>query len=70
MDPPYNQNHILPALKKLMQKNVLKDAATIIIEHAATEPVPQDLPGLDLTDQRIYGKTLVSFLSVVLQEKF
>ncbi len=68
MDPPYNKNFIVPALKKLMDKDVLADGATIIIEHAAAE-IPEDLPGLSLTDQRIYGKTLVSFLTVVLQEK-
>ncbi len=68
MDPPYNKNFIVLALKKLMDKDVLADGATIIIEHAAEETIPEDLPGLSLTDQRIYGKTLVSFLTVVLQE--
>jgi 16S rRNA (guanine966-N2)-methyltransferase len=68
MDPPYNKNFILPALKKLMQQNVLKDGAAIIIEHAAAETIPKDLPGLSLADHRRYGKTLVSFLTVVLQK--
>ncbi|MDA3897805.1 MAG: 16S rRNA (guanine(966)-N(2))-methyltransferase RsmD [Desulfobacteraceae bacterium] len=68
MDPPYNKNYILPALKKLMKQNILKDGSTIIIEHSGAEPVPQNHPGIQLADQRIYGKTLVSFLTVVLQE--
>jgi len=70
MDPPYNKNYIVPTLKKLMKKDILKDGATIIIEHTAAEAVPEDLMGLQLTDQRIYGKTLVSFLSIMLQENF
>jgi 16S rRNA (guanine966-N2)-methyltransferase len=68
MDPPYNKNYIAPTLKNLMGKNILKDGAKIIIEHSAAETVPEDIMGLNLTDQRIYGKTLVSFLSVMLQE--
>jgi 16S rRNA (guanine966-N2)-methyltransferase len=68
MDSPYNKNHIVPTLKKLMKRDIVKNGATIIIEHAADEPVPEDLIGLRLKDQRTYGKTLVSFLSVVLQE--
>ena len=70
MDPPYNQNFIAPALNNLMEADVLNRSARIIIEHAASEAIPQDIPTLHLADQRIYGKTLVSFLSVVLQEKF
>ena len=70
MDPPYNKNYIAPTLRKLIKRDILKDGATIIIEHAAAEVVPKDFMGLDLTDQRIYGKTLVSFLSLVLQKNF
>lgn len=70
MDPPYNQNFMTSALKNLIAAKVLKNSARIIIEHAAAETIPQDIATLHLTDQRIYGKTLVSFLSVVLQEKF
>ncbi len=70
MDPPYNQNFIAPTLKNLITADVLKSSARIIIEHAAAETIPQDITTLHLTDQRIYGKTLVSYLSVVLQEKF
>lgn len=70
MDPPYNQNLILPALQSLLTVNALRNYAKIIIEHSGNETIPQDISTLHLTDQRIYGKTLVSFLSVVLQEKF
>jgi len=68
MDPPYNKNYIVPTLKNLVKQNVLKDGSTIIIEHSDAEPVPQNLPGIQLADQRTYGKTLVSFLRVMLEE--
>ena len=69
MDPPYHRNFILPALVNLTKKNVLKYSAKIIIEHSDQEPIPENLSGLHLSDQRTYGKTLVSFLTGVLQEK-
>jgi len=68
MDPPYNKNIIGPTIKNLIKRNVLKSSATIIIEHSITEPIPDGLSGIELTDQRTYGKTLVSFLTVVLQK--
>jgi 16S rRNA G966 N2-methylase RsmD len=47
---------------------VLKNGATITIEHSVSTSIPVNLAGYDLTDQRKYGKTLVSFLTVMLQE--
>ena len=69
MDPPYNKNYIVLTLEKLMKRDILKNGATLIIEHSGAEAVPEDLMGLHMADQRIYGKTLVSFLTVVLQKK-
>ena len=70
MDPPYTENAIEPTLKNLMNSDVVKNGATIIIEHAVSKSIPENIGGYDLTDQRKYGKTLVSFLTVVLQKKF
>lgn len=67
MDPPYAKGFIRPAITHLMRQQVLKNGALIVIEHAAEEPVPGDATELNLTDRRVYGKTLVSFLTVVLQ---
>jgi 16S rRNA (guanine966-N2)-methyltransferase len=63
MDPPYNQNMILPALKNLVKNDSLKKDATIIIEHSKLEKIPEDLYDFNLTDHRKYGKTHVSFLT-------
>lgn len=61
-DPPYNKNFIAPALHHLLKSNCLKDNALIVIEHEI-EPIPTDISDFCLTDQRKYGKTVVSFLN-------
>ncbi len=66
LDPPYNKNLIKPSLFNLYQSNSLKDGACIVIEHSLLESIPTDLIAFDLTDQRKYGKTLVSFLNYVI----
>jgi 16S rRNA (guanine966-N2)-methyltransferase len=68
MDPPYNKDVILPTLLNLADSGTLKNEAIVIIEHAATEPVPKDLAEFELSDQRKYGKTLVSFITYMINE--
>jgi 16S rRNA (guanine966-N2)-methyltransferase len=67
MDPPYAKGCIQPALTHLIRHQVLKTGAMIVIEHAPAEPVPENFNELKKIDQRVYGKTLVSFLTVVLE---
>ncbi len=61
MDPPYNQNMVEPALQNLIQSGSLAAGAVIAAEHTPEEMVQAQ--GLEITDQRRYGKTTVSFLS-------
>lgn len=63
MDPPYNKNLIKPALINLSASRFLQKNALIIIEHAMTETLPEYVEEYTLSDQRRYGKTLVSFLN-------
>lgn len=64
MDPPYNSNAVAPTLRHLAHSNALAPGATVIVEHAPSEAIT-DLPnGLSHVDQRKYGKTLVSLLSI------
>ena len=60
MDPPYDQNMVEPALQNLTQSGSLSAGAVIVAEHTPAETVQAE--GLEITDQRQYGKTLVSFL--------
>jgi 16S rRNA (guanine966-N2)-methyltransferase len=66
MDPPYRSDLLLPALSNLRDCRCLSADALIIAEHAESEPLPPQLSGFRLIDQRRYGKTLVSFLDFVL----
>jgi len=66
MDPPYDQNLIEPSLTNLLACQCLAKGTYIIIEHALREPIPEDQTLLQLTDQRRYGKTLVSVLAYML----
>ncbi|MBU1181998.1 MAG: 16S rRNA (guanine(966)-N(2))-methyltransferase RsmD [Proteobacteria bacterium] len=63
MDPPYNKNLIKPALINLSASRLLQKNALIIIEHALTETLPEDVLEYKISDQRRYGKTIVSFLN-------
>jgi 16S rRNA (guanine966-N2)-methyltransferase len=62
MDPPYNENFLRPVLSNLYRSNCLEKGAVIIVEHSHLEPIPNDFRELAISDQRRYGKTLVSFL--------
>ncbi len=58
-DPPYDQNMLEPALQNLIQSGSLAAGAVIVAEHTPAETV--QAAGLEITDQRQYGKTAVSF---------
>ena len=65
MDPPYDRNAVGPALAALLQVGVLAPGARIIVEHSRREPLPA-MDALSLSDQRRFGKTLVSFMDSML----
>lgn len=62
MDPPYNKNLITPALINLSKSRILENNALLVIEHDLHETLPENISDYTITDQRRYGKTLVSFL--------
>jgi 16S rRNA (guanine966-N2)-methyltransferase len=62
IDPPYNKEMVRPILSNLDLSRCLKNGAMVVIEHSTLEPIPQNPPGFNISDQRRYGKTLVSFL--------
>lgn len=66
IDPPYNQGMIQPTLTHLARSQCLVNGAQLAIEHSLREPIPENRPGFEMTDQRRYGKTLVSFLIYML----
>lgn len=62
MDPPYEAHAIDPALGALMVCGALAPGACIVIEHSIREPLVCPIAALTITDQRRFGKTLVSFV--------
>ncbi|SMC51792.1 16S rRNA (guanine966-N2)-methyltransferase [Desulfocicer vacuolatum DSM 3385] len=62
MDPPYAS----PLFKETLSSGILTDLLTtdgmVIAEHSTKESLPHPITGLDIHDQRKYGKTLISFL--------
>ena len=66
IDSPYNQKMVQPTLSNLGLSRCLKNGAMVVIEHSTGEPIAENPPGFNISDQRRYGKTLVSFLISVL----
>jgi 16S rRNA (guanine966-N2)-methyltransferase len=66
IDPPYNKDMIQPTLSHLARSQCLVNGARLVIEHSPREPIPENRPEFEMTDQRRYGKTLVSFLIYML----
>ena len=62
IDPPYNKNMIQPTLSNLAKSQCLGNGARVAIEHSSREPIVGKDPNFKISDQRRYGKTLVSFL--------
>ena len=66
MDPPYECGDVAATLTDLASSGNLAIGARIVIEHSWREAIPQSIAGLALSDQRRYGKTLVSFMDCML----
>jgi 16S rRNA (guanine966-N2)-methyltransferase len=62
IDPPYNKGMVRPALINLHNTRAILSNACIVVEHAATEAVPDNLDGYEIVEQREYRKTHISFL--------
>jgi len=66
LDPPYGQNLADPALSHLLTIGIMAADTCLVLEHAGSEGLSLNRNHLQLSDQRRYGKTLVSFLSYML----
>lgn len=63
IDPPYDKNLLNPTLQLLAQSKLLRPHSVLVCEHS-----PRELPfgkNLEISDQRKYGQTLISFLKPV-----
>jgi len=66
IDPPYNQGLIEATLGHLNNSRALSQRAVVVIEHDKFESIPNDPMPYEITNQRRYGQTMVSFLDYIL----
>ena len=66
LDPPYGKDFVQRTLSHVQRRHLCSPTTCVVIEHAATEPIPTGMSAYKIEDQRKYGKTLVSFLSSML----
>lgn len=61
-DPPYRHGRLIPAMRNLHASGCLSRAALIVAEHDPREPVVPDPHRFQVTDERRYGASAVTFL--------
>ena len=66
IDPPYHKNMIQKTLTNLAESRGLENGARVVVEHSPREPISLKAQNFEISDQRRYGKTLVSFLIYML----
>jgi len=71
LDPPYKKGWVVLSLKKISENTILlKPKARIIVEHHCEEDLElREIKNLFLFKQKRYGKTVVSFLKFIKNEK-
>ncbi len=62
MDPPYRSGLLERTLENPLLQSILKPSAVLVAEHASKEKGIVRTSGLDIIDQRAYGKTVISFM--------
>ncbi len=65
IDPPYGKGLAERALKNLIAADVMQPGGLIVLEHHQREEVKPLDKDMTLWDQRRYGKTLVTFLRIM-----
>ncbi|MBX7147598.1 16S rRNA (guanine(966)-N(2))-methyltransferase RsmD [bacterium] len=59
VDPPYDKNLLNPALDGLVENKLVDAQTLIVIEHSPREHII--CPDIEVTDERKYGQTRISF---------
>lgn len=63
LDPPYGRDMIEPALRHLIEADLLAHGACIVVEQDAREKAISTGPEIQREDERRYGRTRLTFLS-------
>lgn len=67
LDPPYNKGFIEPALRAIVENNILSQGGIAVLESDSTD-FNGDISGLTQQKQRRYGRTYITVYGVILQE--
>lgn len=61
LDPPYDQGLVEKTIRMIARNGLLRNSGSLVAEHSVREAVSTRYDGLELSDQRRYGDTLLSF---------
>ena len=66
IDPPYDSDFVIKSLKNIIDKELVKDDSTIIIETDDEQRILDDLKEMkvEITDKRKYGRAILIFLKI------
>lgn len=62
IDPPYLKGLVVSTINKVFESGLLAEDGLIITEHHPKEPVRNLAKGIEISDQRKYGQTMITFL--------
>jgi 16S rRNA (guanine(966)-N(2))-methyltransferase RsmD len=66
IDPPYLKGYAQNALEAISEHHVLHEEGIAIVEHDIADKMPENAGKLNLTRQKKYGSTMLSFYGFVL----
>ena len=61
LDPPFPYKFRLELLETIGKKEMITEDGTVMIHYPAEDKLPEVIGNLVLTDQRIYGRSIVNF---------
>lgn len=65
VDPPYLKDLVVPTIRKVLETGLLAENGLIVTEHHPKEPVENLPEGLEVTDERKYGQTMITFIKLL-----
>ena len=66
IDPPYNSDFVIKSIKSLIDKKLINENSSIIIETDDEERILENLKKIEIeiTDKRKYGRAVLMFLKI------
>lgn len=61
LDPPYASNYEYDVLEKIKEYNILEQGGIIVLESDKRKELDFNIPGLNLKDERTYGRVIIRF---------